>query len=59
MQCNYSLRPQIYEFLESVLVELFLILTNFVEKSNNIYDVKWVHYENIFYIISNDTNLIP
>jgi hypothetical protein len=27
-------------------------MTNFIEKSNNIYDIKWVYYENIFYGIS-------
>jgi hypothetical protein len=34
-------------------------LTNFIEKSNNIYNIKYVSYENIFYNESNDTNLIP
>jgi hypothetical protein len=32
--------------------------TNFIEKSNNIYDIKCASYENIFYDKSNDTNLI-
>jgi len=37
----------------------FLSLTNFIKKSNNIYDIKYASYENIFYDESNDTNLIP
>jgi len=39
--------------------QTFLSLTNFIEKSNNIYDIKCASYENIFYDESNDTNLIP
>jgi hypothetical protein len=38
--------------------QTFLSLTNFIKKSNNIYDIKST-YENIFYDESNDTNLIP
>jgi hypothetical protein len=33
-------------------------LTNFIEKSNNIYNIKYTLYENIFYDESNNTNLI-
>jgi len=40
------------QFLESVP-------TNFMEKSNNIYDIKCASYENILYDQSNDTTLIP
>jgi len=36
----------------------FLTLTNFIEKSINIYDIKWVFYENIFYNKSNGINLV-
>jgi hypothetical protein len=39
--------------------QTFLILTNFIEKSINIYDIKWASYENILYEKSNDTNLVP
>jgi len=39
--------------------QTFLSLTNFIENSNNIYDIKCASYENIFYDESNDTNLIP
>ena len=39
--------------------QTFLSLTNFIEKSNNIYVIEWAPYENIFYGKSNDTNLIP
>ena len=39
--------------------QIFLSLTNFIEKSNNIYNINWAPYENIFYGKSNDTNLIP
>ena len=38
--------------------QTFLSLNNFIEKSNNIYDIKYASYENIFYNESNDTNLI-
>jgi len=38
--------------------QTFLSLTNFIEKINNIYDIKCASYENIFYDESNDTNLI-
>jgi len=52
---EYSLRPRKNQFLKSVLKSL----TNFIEKSNNIYDIKCASYKNIFYDKSNDTNLIP
>jgi len=39
--------------------QTFLSLTNFIEKSNNIYDIKCASYKNIFYDEYNDTNLIP
>jgi hypothetical protein len=29
--------------------QIFLSLTNFIEKSINIYETKWAPYENIFY----------
>ena len=35
-----------------------LTLTNFIEKSINIYDIKWVSYKNIFNDKSNGINLI-
>jgi hypothetical protein len=38
--------------------QTILSLANFIEKSNNIHDIKWAYYENIFYSISNDTNLM-
>ena len=38
--------------------QTLLSLTNFIEKSINIYNIKWVSYENIFYDKSNDTNLV-
>ena len=38
--------------------QTFLSLTNFIEKSNNIYNIKCTLYENIFYDESNNTNLI-
>ena len=38
--------------------QTFVSLTNFIKKSNNIYDIKWVYYENILYGISNYTNLM-
>jgi len=38
--------------------QTFLNLTNFIKKSNNIYDIKYTSYENIFYDESNDSNLI-
>jgi hypothetical protein len=38
--------------------QTILSLTNFIEKSNNTYDIKLTYYENIFYGISNDTNLV-
>jgi len=39
--------------------QTFSNLTNFIEKSNNIYNIKYVSYENIFYDESNVTNLVP
>jgi hypothetical protein len=39
--------------------QIFLTLTNFIEKNINIYDIKWISYENILYDKSNDTNLVP
>jgi hypothetical protein len=50
----YFLRPQINQFLESMPS-----LTNFIEKNNNIYEIKETPYGNIFNGKSNDTNLIP
>ena len=41
----YSLCPQINQFLESVPVNFFLSLTNFIEKNNNIYEVQRTPYE--------------
>jgi len=38
--------------------QTFLSLTNFIEKKINIYDIKWISYENIFYDKSNSTNLV-
>ena len=38
--------------------QIFLSLINFIEKSNNIYNIKCTLYKNIFYDESNDTNLI-
>jgi hypothetical protein len=38
--------------------QIILSLTNFIEKSNNIYDINWAFYENMFYDISNETNLM-
>ena len=45
----YSIRLQINQFLDF----------DSLEKSNNIYDIKWAPHENIFYGKSNDINLIP
>ena len=39
--------------------QTFLSLINFIEKSNNIYIIKWAPYENAFYDKFNYTNLIP
>ena len=39
--------------------QTIISLTKFIEKSSNVYDIKWAHYKNIFYDISNDTNLMP
>jgi len=36
----------------------FKSLTKFIEKSDNIYNIKYTSYKNIFYDKSNDTNLI-
>ena len=44
--------PRIY------VSQTFLSWTNFIEKSNNIYDIKLAHYENIFHVKSNDTSLL-
>ena len=33
-------------------------LTNFIKKNNNIYEINRAYYENIFYSICNDTNLM-
>jgi hypothetical protein len=33
-------------------------MTKFIEKSVNIYKTKWAYYENIFYGVSNDINLV-
>jgi len=38
--------------------QTFLTLTDFIEKSINIYDIKWIFYKNIFYNKSNGINLI-
>jgi hypothetical protein len=43
---------------KSILRIHAISLTYFIEKSNNIYDIKRVHYENVLYDISNDTNLM-
>jgi hypothetical protein len=32
--------------------------SNFIKKSINIYNIKWICYENIFYDKSNDINLV-
>jgi len=37
---------------------IFFSLTNFIEKSNNIYNIKYALYENILYDEFNDINLI-
>jgi hypothetical protein len=51
--CSWKLEP-----LESISVNLFLSFTNFIEKSINNYDIKWVYYENIFYDKTNGINLV-
>ena len=38
--------------------QTFLSLTIFIEKTNNIYDIKLAHYENVFYGKSNYTSCI-
>jgi len=38
--------------------QTFKSLTNFIEKSNNIYNIECTLYENILYDESNNTNLI-
>jgi hypothetical protein len=51
---KYFIYPRKNQFLKSMS-----LLTNFIEKTNNIDDIKCALYKNIFYDKSNDTNLIP
>ena len=37
---------------------MYLSLTDFIEKSKNIYDIKLSYYESIFYGTSNDTSFV-
>jgi len=60
LHSSLILPPSTKESISKIHVsQTFLSLTNFIEKSNNIYDIKCASYENIFYDESNDTNLIP
>jgi len=57
---NLLLTPSTKESIPRICVsQTILSLTNFIETSNNIYDIKCALYKNIFYDESNDTNLIP
>jgi hypothetical protein len=54
----YSLRPWINQFVDCVK-SIFSSLVKSVEIYNNIYDTKWINYENIFPSISININLVP
>jgi hypothetical protein len=51
--CTSILPPSLNKLIPRICA------TNFIEKSNNIYDIKLAPYENILYGKSNDTNLVP
>uniref|UniRef100_A0A0A9ETY0 Uncharacterized protein n=1 Tax=Arundo donax TaxID=35708 RepID=A0A0A9ETY0_ARUDO len=51
-----SLRPT--QSVVFVLSQTILSLTKFIEKNINIYDTKYICYENIFYGEPNDTYLV-
>ena len=55
----YSLRPRISVHLAFALSQSFKFLTNFIENSSNIYDIKLIYYESTFQNESSDTNLVP
>ena len=50
-----SLKASIHRIRAS---KIFLSLANFIEKSIDIYDIKWVSYKNILYDKSNGANLV-
>jgi len=55
----YLLSLSTKESIPRILVrQTFQSLINFIEKSNNIYDIKYALYKNIFYNESNHINLI-
>jgi len=70
MSYRYSLHPATKTYITLSIFkaliykihasQTFSNLTNFIEKNINIYDIKYVFYENIFYNKSNrSTNLVP
>jgi hypothetical protein len=54
---TYSLRPQ-KSVIPTFLENFFQLWPNFCKKINNIYQMKRLYDENIFYHESNDTNLV-